>query len=473
MDPSFASQPRVEELRQRFGARGQSHVFRFWDALDAAARRRLAAQLAALDLDSVERALALRRTRNSTPVLGAAPVLRLAEAAADPARMRRAQDAGEALLASGRVAVAVVAGGQGSRLGFGGPKGALPIGPVTDRSLFALQAEKIRFLRSRHGAEIPWYVMTSAATDAATRELFSQNRCFGLAPGEVHFFQQRTMPAVDFAGRLLLDRPDHVFENPDGHGGAVPALAASGALAELEDRGCTHVFTYQVDNPLVRIADPVYLGLHAETGAEVSCKVVEKRDPGEKVGHVALVDGRIGIVEYTEIDPAARDARNASGTLALWAGAISIYVLDAPFLRRLAAEADEALPFHVSPKKIPALDDAGALHCPSEPNGWKLERFLFDALPRARRVSVVETGRDEYSPVKNAEGSESPATARRDLSDLYRRWLLEGGVSLPEEAGLVEIDQSLFGGPQDFRARGITRVAQAGDAIRIASGAST
>lgn len=473
MDTSCSDQPRVDELRKRFDARGQSHVFRFWEALDAAGRTRLAKQLSALDLDALGRTLARLRARRAAPGLAPAPVLRLSDAARDGARRRRAQEAGEELLAAGRVAVLVVAGGQGSRLGFDGPKGALPIGPVSTRSLFALQAEKIRYLRSRHGAAVPWYVMTSDATHTATQNLFERSDFFGLPAADVRFFKQRTMPAVDFDGRLLLDRPDHVFESPDGHGGAVPALAASGALEDLEGRGCTHVFTYQVDNPLVRIADPVYLGLHAEARAEVSCKVVAKRDPSEKVGHVALVDGRIGIVEYTEIDPAARDARDASGALVLWAGAISIYVFDVPFLRRLADDADEALPLHASPKKIPVVGGSGALLAPAAPNGWKLERFLFDGLPRARRVSVVETDRDEYSPVKNADGSESPATARRDLSTLYRRWLAEAGVAVPEATDLIEVDQSIFGGPDDFRARGITRVAQAGDAIRIASGAST
>lgn len=467
-----SDQPRADELRQRLGARGQSHVLRFWDVLDDSARRGLAAQVAAIDLAAVERAASAARghAQQASPRLAPVEVERL------PARggeaWTHARSAGEALLAAGRVGVLVVAGGQGSRLGFSGPKGALPIGPVTDRSLFALQAQKIRRLRARYDARIPWYVMTSEATDAPTRALFAREASFGLPAGDVCFFRQRMMPAIDFEGRLILDRPDHVFESPDGHGGVIPALAASGALDDLEARGCTHVFYYQVDNPLVRIADPVYLGLHTDSGAEVSCKVVAKRDPMEKVGHVALVDGRVGIVEYTEIDPAQRDARDTSGALVHRAGAISIYVWETTLLRRLSRDADRVLPFHASPKPIPTVDEAGRAVTPSAANGWKLERFVFDGLRCAKRVAVVETDREEYSPVKNACGGESPMTAKRDLSALYRAWLAEAGIALPPGAGLVEVDESSFGGADDFFARGITRVAQAGDAIRIASGAN-
>jgi UDP-N-acetylglucosamine/UDP-N-acetylgalactosamine diphosphorylase len=449
-------------------------VFRFWEGLEPAARERLESQAAAIDLEALERAsvTARARTAQPPPQLRPMPVLRLPGRGGDEAQWAAARARGEALLAAGRVAVLVVAGGQGSRLGFGGPKGVFPIGPVSTRTLFELQAQRIRRLCARYRVRLPWYVMTSESTDASVREHFSKHDFFGLPREDVFFFQQRMVPALDLEGRLVLDRRDHVFESPDGHGGVVPALAASGALDDLAARGCTSLFYWQVDNPLVRIADPVYLGLHAGAGAEVSCKVVAKRDPLEKVGHVALVDGKPGIVEYTEIDPVARDARDARGELVLWAGGISIYVFETAFLQRAVRDADRWLPFHASAKKIPTLDAAGRPISPQEPNGWKLERFVFDLLPCAERVSVVETGRDEYSPLKNDQGGESPATARRDLSRLYRGWLAEAGVALPAGEDLVEIDESQFDGAHDLRARGITRVAQAGDAIRIASGVS-
>ena len=238
----------------------------------------------------------------------------------------------------------VVAGGQATRLGHDAPKGDFPIGPVSGRTLFALQAQKIRRLRSRYGRGIPWYVMTSSATDAATRIAFSRNHHYGLPKEDVFFLCQGMVPSFDFEGRLILERPDRIFENPDGHGGAIPALLGSGALDDMADRGIDTLFYYQVDNPLVRIADPAFLGFHAQLGAEISCKVVRKLDPMEKVGVVARSEGRIGIVEYTEIDDARRNARGPDGELLFWAGSIAIHVFGREFLRRVASDADACCP---------------------------------------------------------------------------------------------------------------------------------
>jgi UDP-N-acetylglucosamine/UDP-N-acetylgalactosamine diphosphorylase len=341
---------------------------------------------------------------------------------------------------------------------------------VSQRSLFEIQAQKIRRLRARFGRPIPWYVMTSRATDAATREIFASHGGFGLPAADVVFFCQGMVPSFDFSGRLMLAEPGRIMENPDGHGGSLTALLASGALADAQRRGIDTLFYYQVDNPLVRMADPAFLGFHALAGAEVSCKVVRKRDAMEKAGVVARVDGRAGVVEYTELDDAHRHARNAYGELVYWAGNTAIHVFDVAFVRRVASEADRWLPFHASEKQIPTLDDAGRPLAPGAPNGRKLERFVFDALPAARGVCVVETARAaEFSPVKNATGSDSPKTARLDLVAQYRAWLGAAGIEVP--AGLaLEIDHSRVDGPDDLRELGIRNLEGAADILRTGPG---
>ncbi|MGH0029733.1 MAG: UTP--glucose-1-phosphate uridylyltransferase [Myxococcota bacterium] len=465
----------VQALRARFEAHGQGHVFRFWDRLDAAGRDRLARQAAGIDLPAVLRGYARTQEAEAAAAGKLEPVEVVASPAhgGDAAAHRDARERGEAMLREGRVGVMVVAGGQATRLGYPGPKGAFPLGPVSDRSLFAIHAQKIRRLRERAGQPIPWYVMTSEATDEPTRTFFAEHDHFGLPEEDIFFLVQRMVPSFDFEGRLMLERPDRIFENPDGHGGSLTALASSGALDDMERRGIDTLFYFQVDNGLVRIADPAFLGFHAAQGAEMSCKVVRKEDPGEKVGVVARVDGRVGVVEYTEIDDAHRNARDASGELVYWTGSIAVHVFDVPFIRRVAAEAETQLPFHASAKAIPCVDDEGETRKPDAPNGHKLERFVFDALAAAKRVMVMETPReDEYSPVKNAEGSDSPATARRDLSACYRRWLEAAGVAAPAGA-VLEIDHARVDGAEDVRALGIRDAADASDVIRIAPGDPT
>ncbi len=458
----------LDELLARFAAHGQGHVFGFWAALDPAGRRTLIRQAAALDLGALERAYREARTLPEAlpDDLSPPPVERLPEHGGDAVRQRHARERGEALLADGRAAALVVAGGQGTRLGHAGPKGTLPIGPVSQRSLFGLQAQRLRGLARRYGRPVPWYVMTSAATDAATRAFFSREGWFGLDPDDVFFLVQRQVPCLDFEGRLLLEAPDRIAESPDGHGGVLGALADAGALGDLEARGVEVVSYYQVDNPLVRIADPLLIGLHADAGAEMTCKVVAKRAPDERVGTLARAGSRLRIVEYTEIREPSRSARDARGELVFWAGAIGVHAFSTGFLRRMAGV---PLPFHASPKPIPAVDAAGRRRTPGEPNGFKLERFVFDVLPRAGRAMALEVRReDEYAPVKNAEGGESPASARRALSERARRWLAAAGIAEPPSDRLVEVDPTWIDGCDDLRALGIRSVEEAGSRIRTA-----
>src|SRR5262249_53870293 len=215
------------------------------------------------------------------------PVSRL-----DP-RNQEIQQQGVDALRCGNVAVLLVAGGQGSRLGFERPKGMFPIGPISQKTLFQIHAEKVLALGRRYGKAVPFLVMTSPATDAETKSFFEEHNYFGLAHKEVHFFCQGTMPALDMnTGRLLLDAPGRLFTSPNGHGGTLTALADSGLLDRLRERGIRQIFYFQVDNPLVKVADPRFLGHHLAASAEVSSKIVPKEGPTDKLGNMVLVDGR-------------------------------------------------------------------------------------------------------------------------------------------------------------------------------------
>ena len=462
-----------DELKNTFEQEGQGHVFRFWDGLDADQRSGLLEQCAGIDLPALKAALAATRDQAASGPATLAPVEveRIPEHGGDPTRFTSARERGEELLAQGRVGLVVVAGGQATRLGFPGPKGTYPIGPVSDRSLFEIQAQKIRRLRERYGAALPWYVMTSAATDAPTRAFFTEHEFFGLPESDVVFFQQGMVPSFSFEDRLILAEPGRLAVSPDGHGGSLTALLSSGILDDADRRGVTTLFYYQVDNPLIEMAAPAFLGFHAEAGAEASCKVARKVDPMEKVGVFARVGGALGVVEYSELDDEHRYARDADGELLYWAGNLAIHAFEVAFVRRIAADADRWLPYHASEKKIPTVDDDGAAIAPEQPNGRKLERFVFDALPAAHTVALVETDRTrDFSPVKNAEGIDSPATARRDLTAQYRAWFEAAGLAPPPDAAL-EIDHSRIDSAEDACALGLRDLSDAGEILSMQSGA--
>jgi UDP-N-acetylglucosamine/UDP-N-acetylgalactosamine diphosphorylase len=354
---------------------------------------------------------------------------------------------GEEALRRGEVAALVVAGGQGSRLGFEHPKGLYPIGPVTDRSLFQIHAEKVLALARRYGRPVPLLVMTSPATDAETRAFFADHKSFGLPAGDVYFFRQGTMPSLDLAtGRLLLERPGVLFLSPNGHGGTLTALRESGLLAELRGRGVRQVFYFQVDNPLVKVADPAFLGHHLAAGAEVSSKVVEKEHPGEKVGVLGLIDGRCSIIEYSDLPDGLARQTDEAGKLRYRAGSPAIHLFDLGFLERVTRE-EASLPFHLARKKVPHTDPAtGYSVTPTSENALKFERFVFDALPLAERWTAVwTTRREEFAPLKNGTGPDSPATVKQALSDLAADWLERAGVRVPrreDRAAAVMIELS-------------------------------
>lgn len=418
--------------------RGQGHVFRFFPELSDAERRSLVDQIRALDLELLDRLIAEvaapappSRTPRLAPV-DAIEIPRNRPGAAGEIAAIRAE--GEALLRAGRVAAFVVAGGQGTRLGLDTPKGLFPVGPVSGKSLFQIHAEKILHWSRRFSCPIPLVIMTSPATHGATVDFFERQRRFGLRSEDVLFATQAMIPAVDRNGKLLLEERHRIFTNPNGHGGSFQALASSGALRVLESRGIEQVSYFQVDNPLLPVVDPVFLGHHARHRSEMSSKVVEKTDPGEKVGVVASVDGRPGVVEYSDLPAELAARRDASGRLEFRHGSIAVHAFSLAFVRRMA-DGRSTLPFHRAEKKIPHVDSAGRRVTPESPNGIKFETFVFDALPFARNPIFVRVERDEeFYPLKNASGENSPETVRAAIVEQHASWLRAAGIDVPRDA---------------------------------------
>jgi UDP-N-acetylglucosamine/UDP-N-acetylgalactosamine diphosphorylase len=436
--------PISHPLVETFNQAGQGQVFAFWGELDEAGRAALLAQAAEIDLAEVAR---LSRTLLGAAAapgvdwtdLAPAPYVPLPENGGDAEAWARAKAAGEEALRAGCVAAFTVAGGQGTRLGFDGPKGTFPVTPVRRKPLFQVFAEKIAAAGRRFGRPLHWFIMTSHANHAATEAFLAEHRCFGLDPARVHFFRQGRMPAVGFTGRILLESKGAIAMSPDGHGGSLRALHRSGALDLMRAEGVETISYFQVDNPLVRCVDPAFIGWHRQNGAAMSAKMVPKAYPEEKLGHFCWQRGRLVVIEYSDLPLAIqREVDPATGRLRYLAGSIAIHILDREFVRRMAGTAGgtgPALPFHRADKKIATVDATGRLVKPAQPNGVKFEMFVFDALPFAENPVVIETRRaDDFSPVKNAEGVDSPQTARDDQLRQFARWLRAAQVPVATDA---------------------------------------
>jgi UDP-N-acetylglucosamine/UDP-N-acetylgalactosamine diphosphorylase len=434
---------------------GQGHLLRFLPELGASERERLTAQLAAIDWEELARLIrsyVIARPAVDIPAdLQPATYFPLTPAdGAQRALYGRAEARGAELIRQGQVAALTVAGGQGTRLGFDGPKGTFPITPVSRKPPFRYFAEALLRAGEKYGAAIPWCIMTSPGNDADTRAFFATHGHFGMDPGQVHFFTQGTMPAIGLDGRLLLESPSSLALSPDGHGGTLLALRKSGMLEALQARGIRHLSYFQVDNPLVSVVSPLFIGLHDLEGAEMSCRMLAKTGPFEKLGNFCRSGDRLEVIEYSDLPAELAERREPDGCLTFLAGSPAIHVIALDFIARLTVGGRLRLPWHRADKKVPCLDAEGRPVKPDSPNAVKLETFIFDALPMARKAVILEAGRaDEFGPFKNPTGVDSVESCRAMLVDRDARRLEAAGIHVPRHAdgtvdGLIELSPRRF-----------------------------
>ena len=427
----------------------QEHVFRWWNDLTINEQKTLLNQLRLTDFTLLQDFIEKHTKGNKlispeATTLEPPDIIPIPQNDSQKALSDEAGEIGENAIEAGTVAVVTVAGGLGTRLGANRPKGMLPISPIMGKSIFQLHAEKIQAMMKKYDTVIPWYIMTSLNNDEMTRNFFEENRYFGLSTDNVSFFTQGVLPVIDLQGKLLMDSKSSIVTSPNGHGGTLLALKERGILSNMNERGIKHIFYHQVDNILIKIADPVYLGYHISAGAKMSPKVVQKTDPEEKVGIVGIKDGHLDTIEYSELSDEERHALNPDGTLKFGMGNPAIYLLDVDFVEKIN-KSRFALPYHKAIKKVSCVDENGCKIKPSENNAAKFEMFIFDALKHAEKSIIMEVVReDEFSPVKNAEGNSSPDTARHSMINMFGRWLQEAGVEIPKDEaenvkGTIEI----------------------------------
>lgn len=416
----------VEFLRRR----GQAALADHLSALGSEDRRRLEAELATVDFDLLERLI--ESTRLPAPpaperISPPAVVVKGAHPDVDA----RARALGEALIERGGVAAVMVAGGQGSRLGHPGPKGTFPGTAIRRKPLFRVFAEKLAVASRRRGRPIPWCIMTSEENHRDTVTFFEAHRHFGLDPSSVHFFTQGMLPAVTPDGALVLKDRASLFRSPDGHGGTLRALRRSGLLDTLASNGVEHLSYFQVDNPLVDVIDPVFLGHHLLARSEFSSKSVSKAGPDEKVGVFAVADDLLTVIEYSDLPARLREAVNPDGTLVFSAGSIAIHAIALDFVSRITDEGLD-LPFHLARKKLAVTTPDGAS---ASVDGIKFETFVFDALVHAATPLVMEVVREqEFAPIKNATGVDSAESSSALQSALFASWLDAAGCRVPRNA---------------------------------------
>ena len=473
----------IDDLRPALQAADQAHLLTFADQLSAAEHDALHSQIAAIDFKKLpslideyvldKPAFELPSDVDAAPYYPADPT-----ASFKPYNAAKYHAAGEDLIRAGKVACFTVAGGQGSRLGYDGPKGCYPAGAVTKKPLFQIFAEGVLATAKKYSKTVPWYIMTSPLNHEATVAFFKEHSHFGLEPADVMFFPQGTIPSFDMkTGKILLSQKHEIATNPDGHGGSLTALHTSGALDDMTKRGIEHISYFQVDNPNVKVADPLFLGLHAtasDSSGELSSKMLPKAYPEEKLGLFATAGGRVCVIEYSDMPMERQRETLDDGRLRFLAGSPAIHVFGRAFVEKVNTDEDFDLPYHRAEKKIPHVDlDTGEQVSPDAPNGVKLERFVFDALPMAEKSIILETSRvEDFAPIKNAEGQDSAESSAQLQTQKAAGWLEAAGVEIPKKADgtpdcVLEISQLTALEPGDLKGADLPAKIGAGEKVAL------
>lgn len=461
---------RYAAAQATLAAADQPHVLKHYASLDDTARASLLSEIEGIDWPEVARLIESHVKQKPDFKLSddiqPAPWYPYTVTEELKDKYRQADELGERLVTEGKVAAFTVAGGQGSRLGGDGPKGTFPGTPIRNLELFGCFAEYLLNVQQNLGCVVPWYLMTSPINDAATRTFFEANNHFGLDPANIMIFPQAMMPAIDIAThKVLLETPSSLALSPNGHGGSLKALWTSGAIADMKKRGVEQISYTQVDNPIVRMIDPRFLGLHALDNAQMSSKMLPKAFAKEKLGNFCLADGKMTVIEYSNLPDELAVQTDASGGLRFRAGSIALHSIRVDFVESINTSAEGfSLPFNRAEKKVTFLNEAtGQTETPGSPNAVKLETFVFDALPKCDASIIYETDRvDEFAPIKNAdvEGqveTDSPASSKQIQTERAARWLEANGVKVARDGeglgsvqAVIEIKQTTAIYPEDL-----------------------
>lgn len=399
---------------------GQQHVINAYERANDVTKEKILAQVERIDFDKLKELYQMTQTEVKMEESQIEPLPYVDASKLSEEEKKQYIEIGERIIREGKHAVVTMAGGQGTRLGHNGPKGTFDIGLSSHKSLFEIFTDDLKDVKEKYGVTIPWYIMTSRENNQDTIKFFEEHQYFGYPQDGIRkFFIQGELPMLDENGKLIINEDGMIKEAADGHGGIFEAMFKEGVLEDMKEQGVEWIFVGGVDNPLVKMADPLFIGYAACNHYMAASKTLIKASPEEKVGVFCRKNGMPYVIEYTEISKEMANQRNENGELVYGESHVLLNLFHIQTLEKIK---ETKLPYHSAHKKSNFVDKDGNLIIPDAPNAYKFEAFLFDAFSLIPEVGLLRGKReDEFAPVKNAEGNDSPETARKLYEDYQKR----------------------------------------------------
>lgn len=389
----------------------QEHVFRFFDTLNVEEKEKLISQILSIDFEALTNLYEKTKMKEEKKEDRIEPILYTDKEKISDEERKQLEKIGIDEIKAGKLAAVTMAGGQGTRLGHHGPKGTFILDTVHQKSLFEILCDTLKKAKEDYGVVIPWYIMTSKENHADTVAFFEKENYFNYGRENIFFFKQGEFPMLDTNGKLLLNEEGTIKEAADGHGGVFESIIKNGVLQDMQQRKIEWIFIGGVDNCLVKMVDTLFIGMAKQKKVLAAGKSLIKAFPEEKVGVFCKKNGKPSVIEYTEITKEMAEMRNKEGELVYGESHILCNMFHIKAIEQIG---DNKLPYHIAFKKATYKDENGNMVEPKEPNAYKFETFLFDAFERLDDMLILRVKREEeFAPVKNASGVDSPETARR------------------------------------------------------------
>ena len=404
------------EAKKTLQKYNQEHLLNFYDKLTEEKKEELLREILSIDFNQLEKLYKGINSAKTDLAQKIEPIEYVDEAKLTEEQKEQYRQKGKDAIKSGKYAVITMAGGQGTRLGHNGPKGTFKLGIEPDKSLFEILCDKLKKLQIEYNVTTPWYIMTSKENNNDTVKFFEENNYFGYPKEAIKFFKQGEIPMIDKNGKILLTEEGLVKEAADGHGGIFEAMFKNNVVEDLKSKNIEWIFIGPIDNPLVQMTDELMIGYSISEGVLATGKSIVKANPKEKVGVFCKRDGRPSVVEYTEISEEMAEETDENGELKFGESHINCNLFNIKAIEKIG---NDKLPYHTAFKKATYIDTEGNVIKPTEPNCYKFESFIFDAFEKIDKMGILRGSREnEFAPVKNAEGVDSPETAR----ELYKRY---------------------------------------------------